>query len=164
MSSVSKDSLTRSVRSSAWATPYVPLAVAPRAPAVLALRLRATKSSAPKPSTSTSAAAIPCALVKRLRTSLTNLTKTGINPTSASKLTTDLKDIQSELVAIKGHVSGNLANQVSQLNVTITKISTDAKGLTSNPAGAITKLTADLSKLRSTAGPVITEKNAACPK
>ena len=120
-----------------------------------------TKSSAPS---SKSTSAVPCDQVKKLRTSLTDLTKTGINPTSASKLTTTLKDIQSELAALKGQVKGNLSHQVSQLNVTITKISTDAKGLTSNPAGAITKLTADLNKLRTTAGPVISEINAACPK
>jgi len=117
-----------------------------------------TKSSAP------STSSIPCDQVRKLRASLSDLTKTGINPTSASKLTTTLKNIQSELAALKGTASGKLSGQLSQLNVTITKISTDAKGLNSNPAGAITKLTADLSKLQSTAGPVIAEINAACPK
>ena len=71
---------------------------------------------------------------------------------------------KERLAALKGTASGKLSGQLSQLNVTITKISTDAKGLNSNPAGAITKLTADLSKLQSTAGPVIAEINAACPK
>jgi hypothetical protein len=123
-----------------------------------------TKSSAPSTPKSTSAAEIPCAQVKKLRTTLTDLTKTGINPSSASKLTTELKDIQSELAGLKGQAHGKFANQVDQLRVTITKISTDAKGLTSNPAGAITKLTSDLSKLRTTATPVIAEINAACPK
>jgi hypothetical protein len=121
-----------------------------------------TKSSAPATSKSTSS--LPCDQVKKLRTSLTSLTKTGINPTSASKLTTTLKDLKSELAALKGQAKGKLASDISKLNVTITKITTDAKGLTSNPAGAITKLTADLTKLRSTAGPVIAEINAACPK
>jgi hypothetical protein len=121
-----------------------------------------TKSSAPATSKSTSS--LPCDQVKKLRTSLTNLTKTGINPTSASKLTTTLKDIKSELMALKGSATGKLKNQVDQLSKTITKISTDAKGLTSDPAGTITKLTNDLSKLKSTAGPVIAEINAACPK
>jgi hypothetical protein len=123
-----------------------------------------TKSSAPSTSKSTSTSSLPCDQVKKLRTSLTSLTKTGINPTSASKLTTTLKDLKSELAALKGQSKGKLSGQLSQLNVTITKITTDAKGLTSNPAGAITKLTADLTKLRSTAGPVIAELNAACPK
>ncbi len=99
-----------------------------------------------------------------MRTTLTDLTKTGINPTSSGKLTSELKDIQSELAALKGKAHGKFANQVSQLNVTITKISTDAKGLTSDPAGAITKLTTDLSRLRQKAGPVLSEINAACPK
>jgi hypothetical protein len=117
-----------------------------------------TKSSAP------STSSLPCDQVKKLRTSLTSLTKTGISSGSASKLTTTLKDIKSELAAIKGQATGKLSGQLSQLNVTITKITTDAKELTSNPAGAITKLTADLSKLQSTAGPVIKEINAACPK
>jgi hypothetical protein len=116
-----------------------------------------TKSSAP------STSSLPCDQVTKLRTSLTNLTKTGINSGSASKLTTTLKDIKSELNAIKGQATGKLSGQLSQLNATITKVTTDAKGLTSNPAGAITKLTADLSKLQSTAGPVIKEINAACP-
>jgi flagellar hook-associated protein FlgK len=99
-----------------------------------------------------------------LKTTLTDLTKTGINSGSASKLTSELKDIQAELTAIKGQSSGKFANQVSQLNTTITKISTDAKGLNSNPVGAIGKLTTDLNKLRTTAGPIISEINAACPK
>lgn len=117
-----------------------------------------TKSSAP------STSSIPCDQVKKLRTSLTDLTKTGFDPAQASKLTTDLKNIKSELAAVKGQATGKLATQLNQLNVTITKITTDAKGLTSNPAGAITKLTNDLTKLKSTAGPVIAEINAACPK
>ncbi len=123
-----------------------------------------TKTTAPSTPKSTSSAEIPCAQVKKLRTSLTDLTKTGINPTSASKLTTELKDIQTELASLKNQAHGMFATQVGDLKTTITKISTDAKGLSSNPGTAIQKLTSDLSKLRSTAAPVITEINAACPK
>lgn len=115
-------------------------------------------------SKSTAASGIPCDQVKKLKTSLTDLTKTGFNSGSASKLTSELKNIQNELTAIKGQSSGKFADQVSKLNTTITKISTDAKGLNSNPAGTISKLITDLNKLRTTAQPVITEINAACPK
>src|SRR6185437_11670420 len=159
---MTKDSLTRSV------------AVLGLAGALFAAGCSTTTTSSPgapapktktsAPSTSKSAASLPCDQVKKLRTSLTDLTKTGINPTSASKLTTTLKDIKSELMALKGSATGKLKNQVDQLSKTITKISTDAKGLTSDPAGTITKLTNDLSKLKCTAGPVIAEINAACPK
>lgn len=117
-----------------------------------------TKSTAP------STSSLPCGQVEKLRTALTDLTKTGINPTSASKLTTTLKDIESDLTALKGKATGKLKTHLDQLKTTITKISTDAKGLTTNPAGAITKLTNDLSKLKSQVGPVLTEINAACPK
>lgn len=157
---MTKDSLTRSV------------AVLGLAGALFAAGCSTTTTSspgAPAPKTKTSAPAtskssLPCDQVKKLRASLTDLTKTGINPTSASKLTTTLKDIKSELMALKGSATGKLKSQVDQLSATITKISTDAKGLTSDPAGTITKLTNDLSKLKSNAGPVIAEINAACPK
>jgi hypothetical protein len=117
-----------------------------------------TKSTAP------STSSLPCAQVKKLRTALTDLTKTGINPTSASKLTTSLKDIKADVEALRGKATGKLKTQLDDLKATITKISTDAKGLTTDPAGTITKLTNDLSKLKSKAGPVLAEINAACPK
>src|SRR5262249_4214039 len=98
----------------------------------------ATKSKPPSTSKSTSAA-IPCAQAKKLRTSLTDLTKTGFDPTQADKLTKELKDIQSELAALKGQAKGKFADQVSKLNMTITKITADAKNLNSDPAGAIQK-------------------------
>ena len=155
---MTKDSLTRSV------------AILGLGDALFAAGCSTSSTSspgAPPPKTKSSApptASIPCDQVKKLRTSLTDLTKTGFDPTQASKLTTELKDIKSELAAVKGHATGKLATQLDQLNVTITKITTDAKGLTSNPAGAITKLTNDLTKLKSTAGPAIAEIDAACPE
>jgi len=155
---MTKDSLTRSV------------AVLGLAAALFAAGCSTTTTSspgAPAPKTKTSApstSSLPCDQVKKLRSSLTDLTKTGINPTSASKLTTTLKDIKADLAALQGKATGKLKTQLDSLKMTITKISTDAKGLTSDPAGTIPKLTNDLSKLKSTAGPVIAELNAACPK
>jgi hypothetical protein len=162
MNIMTKDSLTRSVAVLALGGALFAAGCSTSSTSSAGAPATKTKSSAP--STSKSASSLPCDQVKKLRTSLTDLTKTGVNPTSASKLTTSLKDIKADLVALKGQATGKLKGQLNQLNVTITKITTDAKGLTSDPAGAITKLTSDLSKLKSTAGPVIVEINAACPK
>ncbi|HET7016225.1 MAG TPA: hypothetical protein VFI65_20050 [Streptosporangiaceae bacterium] len=159
---MTKDSLTRSVAVFGVAAALFAAGCSTTTTSSPGAPTTKTKSSAP--STSKSTSSLPCDQVKKLRSSLTDLTKTGINPTSASKLTKTLKDIQADLAALKGKATGKLKTQLDQLKMTITKISTDAKGLTSDPAGTITKLTTDLSKLKSTAGPVIAEINAACPK
>lgn len=162
MNIMTKDSLTRSVAVLALGGALFAAGCSTSSTSSPGAPSTKTKSSAP--STSKSASGLPCDQVKKLRTDLTSLTKTGINPTSASKLTTSLKDIKADLAALKGSATGQLKTNLDKLNVTITKITTDAKGLTSNPAGAITKLTTDLSKLKTEVGPVVTEIDAACPK
>jgi uncharacterized phage infection (PIP) family protein YhgE len=143
--------------------------------------IRASVSSSPSPRPSSSAKAspsssapasaspaaskkVPCKEINSLRTSLTSLTHTSISPTSAGTLTKDLKNIQTQLTALKGQAGGAFSSQAQELTSSVDQIKTASRKLSSDPMGAIRQLTTSLNSLKTKAKPVIAEMNAACPK
>ena len=128
-----------------------------------------TSKPAASPSSSASmshgaAAGVPCKEIGKLRTSLTSLTKTKISPTSAGQLTKDIKNIQTELAALKGKAGGAFAGQAKSLTSSIDEVKKAAGQLNSSPMTAISQLTTSLAGLKAKAKPAIAEMNAACPK
>lgn len=100
--------------------------------------------------------------INSIRTSLTSLTHVSVNSTSASKLATDLTNIQSHLTALKGQNLGAFSPQAKQLTAELDKLKKDAAGLSSDPTKAAKMLNADLSSLKHKAGPMIVEMRMIC--
>src|SRR6185437_1230056 len=75
---------------------------------------------------SASASAAACVHINSLRTSLTSLTHVKVSSASASTLTTDLANIESQLGALKGQDLGAFSKQADQLMAHLDKIKKDA--------------------------------------
>jgi uncharacterized protein (DUF3084 family) len=78
-------------------------------------------------------------------------------------LTADLKNISTQLTALKGQAGGAFSGQAQELTTSVNQIKSAAKDLSTNPTGAIKQLTTSLTSLKSKAKPVIAEMKAACP-
>jgi len=78
-----------------------------------------------------------CKHVDSLRTSLQDLNHLQLNPSSASKLRTDLTNIEKQLAALKSQ-GGNsaLSGQVKQLSMSVDKVKKAANGLSTPPTKA----------------------------
>jgi hypothetical protein len=100
--------------------------------------------------------------INSLRTSLTSLTHIKVSPTSASQLTKDLANIQSQLSTLKGENLGGFSTQAKQLTTDVNKIKKDAAELSSNPTKAATALTTDVTTLKTKAGPMIIQMRTVC--
>lgn len=85
-----------------------------------------------------------------------------MSSSSAGQLTSDLTNIQTQLAALKGQALGAFSAQATQLSAALDKIKKDAAELSSNPTGAAKALSADLTKLKTKAGPVISEMKMVC--
>jgi hypothetical protein len=127
----------------------------------------ATAPNSPSPkmsaTSSASAAAVPCKQINSLRTSLTSLTATKISAGSAGRITSDLKNISTDLAALKGQAGGAFASQFSDLNTSVTRIKASAAQLSMNPTKAVKNLATELTTLKAKAQPMVTEMKAACP-
>jgi hypothetical protein len=119
-------------------------------------------SHSPTPSSSSSAPAAACVHINSLRTSLTSLTHIKVSPSSASQLTSDLTNIETQLAALKGMSLGAFSTEANQLTAAVNKIKKDAAQLSTNPTAAVKSLTADLTTLKNNAGPMIAEMKAIC--
>jgi hypothetical protein len=106
--------------------------------------------------------AATCVHINSLRTSLTSLTHIKVSPTSASQLTKDLANIQTQLTALKGQNVGGFSTQASQLTADVNKIKTDAAALSTNPTKAATGLTKHLTTVKTKAGPMIKQMKTVC--
>lgn len=100
--------------------------------------------------------------INSLRNSLTNLTTIKVSSSSAGQLTSDLTNIQTQLAALKGQALGAFSMQADQLSASLDKIKKDAAELSSDPTGAAKALSADLTELKSKAGPIIAETKTIC--
>jgi hypothetical protein len=109
-------------------------------------------------------AKVNCANVDSLRRSLESLSHTSLSPSSAGTLTADLKNIQTQLAALKGHGGRQFSGTTSELTASVNQIQKAAAELEANPTAAITQLTTALTALKGKTPPVIKELNAACPK
>ena len=108
-----------------------------------------------------------CKHVHELRTSLQNLNHLNLSAGSASKIKTDLTNIQTHLAAIKSHggSSSALTAQVNQLSASVDTVRAAAHGLSTPPTSAqITTITTALFQLKTQSKAAIAAMNAACPK
>jgi hypothetical protein len=111
-----------------------------------------------------SASTAVCQHITSLRKSLESLTHTSVSPTSASTITTDLKNIQVQVTALKGMKgSGAFSAQLSQLTTAVDQVKKAASQLSSNPLTAVQSLTKELKNLKTTVQPMIAQMKAACP-
>ncbi|HET9898864.1 MAG TPA: hypothetical protein VFQ44_28405 [Streptosporangiaceae bacterium] len=173
---MSNESRLRSARPGMWAV--VVLGVSG---ALLAAGCGGSSTSAspkppasPHPATSQPAAQSPasprasvkvnCKDIDKLRTSLTSLTTTRISPSSAATLTTDIKNIESELKPLKGQAGGAFAGQANSLMASIDQIKKASTMLNTNPTAAVRQLRTSLVGLKAKAGPIVAEMNMVCPK
>lgn len=106
--------------------------------------------------------AAACVHIISLRTSLISLTHVRVNGNSATQLSTDLANIQTQLNALKGQHLGAFSTQAKELMAVLDKIKIDAADLGSHPSKASKALSADLATLKAKAGPIITETKMIC--
>jgi hypothetical protein len=90
------------------------------------------------------------------------LTHITVSATSASELGKDLANIQSQLSALKGQNLGAFSTQAKELTSELNKIKTDAAEMSSNPTKAAKSLSADLTTVKTKAGPMIVEMKKVC--
>jgi hypothetical protein len=106
----------------------------------------------------TSSPAISCAQVTSLRNSLTTLRHTAATLASAGPLSTDLGNLDRQLVALKGKVGKAFSAQVSQLSDDLSQITKDAGTLLLHPSSAnVTDLTRAVRRLKAASEPMIKE-------
>jgi hypothetical protein len=99
--------------------------------------------------------------------SLQNLNHLNLGVSSASKIRTELTNIQTHLAAIKSQGGGNsaLTPQVNQLSASVDNVRAAAHGLSTPPTTAqITTITTALFQLKTQSKSAIATMNAACPK
>jgi hypothetical protein len=123
----------------------------------------AAMSHSPSPSPAASQK-VPCKEADQLRTSLTSLQHTKMSASSAGTLSTDLKNVQTDVAALKSKATGPFASDLNALSASVANIKKAAAGLSTNPTAAMKSLVTDISNLKTQAAPVITEINASCPK
>jgi hypothetical protein len=87
-----------------------------------------------------------------------------VSPSSTAALTADLKNIQTQLAALKGQGGGHFMAMTSDLTASVNQIQKAAGQLAANQTSATKQLTAALTALKAKIPPVIKELNAACPK
>jgi hypothetical protein len=124
----------------------------------------AASAAGSKAAASGSSSGVPCAQIKPLRMSLTDLSQQKVSLTSAGRIATDLTRAEQELTALKSQGAGAFSAQANQLSAELTAIKTDASVLASSPSpGNLTKLTGAITTFKSTAQPLIREMQAVCP-
>lgn len=130
----------------------------------------ATSTSSAQPNSAVAGASptasgkVNCANVNSLRKSLESLSHTSVSPSSAGTLTTDLKNVQTQLAALKGQGGGQFSGMTGGLTASVNQIEKAAGELTTNPTAAVKQLTTALAGLKGKIQPAIKELNAACPK
>ena len=137
-------------------TPSSGSATSPSAPAASA--------SGSKAAASGSSSGVPCAQIKALRTSLTDLSQQKVGLTSAGRIAADLTKAEQQLTALKSQGTGAFSAQANQLSSGLTAIKKDAQALASSPTPTnLTKLTGAVNSFKSTAQPLIKEMQTVCP-
>lgn len=107
-----------------------------------------------------------CKHVRELRMSLQNLNHLSLTAGSASKIRTDLTNIQTHVTAIKSQ-GGNsaLTAQMDQLSASVDKVRAAAHGLATPPTTAqVNGIVTALTQLKAQSKSAAASMNAACPK
>jgi len=121
-----------------------------------------TPATSPTGTATVSAAA--CQHVNSLRNSLTSLTHASLNASSASQISADIKNIETQLAALKGQAHGAFATQLNDLNTTVAQVKRAASHLSGVPtASQVQMVVKSLAKLKGRAAGVAADMNQACP-
>ena len=107
---------------------------------------------------------IPCAQITSLRTALTSLTKTKVDPAHAAAIVSDLVTIRTQLQSLSSQAGPQFSGQARQLNAELAALERAARQLLTHPTPAnVSSLTATVNHLKATAGPLIAAMQSACP-
>jgi hypothetical protein len=125
-----------------------------------------SRTSSPPPHTgSPTANTSACKHVDSVRKSLQDLTHLQLSASAATKIRTDLSNIQAQLAVLKSEgVGPPLSNSLNQLSASLKQVEKAAKGLSAPPsASEITAVVSALSALRTQSGSTIAAMRSACP-
>ena len=126
----------------------------------------ASRTASPSPHTgSPTANKSTCKHVDSVRTSLQDLTHLQLSASAATKIRTDLSNIQTQLAMLKSEgVGPPLSNSLNQLSASLKQVEKAAKGLSAPPSTSeITAVVSALSALKTQSGSTIAAMRAACP-
>jgi hypothetical protein len=107
---------------------------------------------------------VSCKNIDSLRASLVSLSHTSVSPTSAGTIATDLKNIETQLAALKSQPGGAFSTQAKELTASVDEIKKAAAAISTHPLTAAKQLTGALTALKAKAQPMISEMNKLCPK
>jgi len=126
----------------------------------------ASPTASPPPHTgSPTANKSTCKHVDSVRKSLENLTHLQLNASSATKIRTDLSNMQTQLAMLKSESVGPaLSSSLNQLSASLKQVEKAAKGLSTPPsASEISGVLSALSALKTQSGATIAAMRSACP-
>ena len=126
----------------------------------------ASRTASPPPHTgSPTANKSTCKHVDSVRKSLENLTHLQLNASSATKIRTDLSNMQTQLAMLKSESVGPaLSSSLNQLSASLKQVEKAAKGLSTPPsASEISGVLSALSALKTQSGATIAAMRSACP-
>ena len=126
----------------------------------------ASRTASPPPHTgSPTANTTECKHIDSVRKSLQDLTHLQLSASSATKIRTDLSNIQAQLAMLKSEgVGPPLSNSLNQLSASLKQVEKAAKGLSAPPsASEITAVVSALSALKTQSASTIAAMRAACP-
>lgn len=107
---------------------------------------------------------IPCAQITSLRTALTSLTRTKVDPAHAATIVADLSTIRTQLQSLSSRAGPEFSGRARQLTTELTAVENAARRLLTQPTPAnVSSLTATVNHLKATAGPLIAAMESACP-
>lgn len=119
-------------------------------------------TSTPAPTGTASVSAATCKHVNSLRTSLTSLTHVKLSASSAGQITTDLKNIQTQLAALKG--TPGFQAHAQQLNASLNQVKKAAHGIGTSPSpGQVGSVITALSGLKAQSRGTLSELDSLCP-
>lgn len=152
-------------RGAAWKVTTLALGSA----ALVAACSSSSSSSAPSATptatptaTSPTVSAAACKHVDSLRGSLTSLTHVQLNASSATKIRTDVTNIQTQLTSLKSEPA--FSAQASQLKASVDQVTKAAQKMSSSPtASQVQAVIAALAQLRAKSSAMIAGMRAACP-
>jgi hypothetical protein len=126
-----------------------------------------SRTSSPPPHTgSPTANTSACKHIDSVRTSLEDITHLQLNASAATKIRTDLSNIQAQLAMLKseGVVGPPLSSSLNQLSASLKQVEKAAKGLSAPPsASEITAVVSALGALKTQSGATIAAMRTACP-
>jgi len=121
-----------------------------------------TSPAMTSPSATTSVSAATCQHAKSLRASLDSLTHLSLSANSATKIRSDLTNVQAQLTALKGQPG--FATLDNQIKSSVDQVTKAANGMSSPPTGTqVQAVITALSGLKAKSSSAVAGLKAACP-